>query len=1655
MKQVSRFAIAAVLAIVGLMFSTSLCAAQTVSLSCAANVGEMGVAYNSALVVSGGVAPYTFSISAGSLDPGLTLNPSTGAITGTPTSQASFNYTANVVDSAGHTASAKCHLKIYVHVSIDCPKLNTGAIGEPFSVALPTYGGVPPFTYSIIAGALPPGLTLNATTGVISGTPTTAGNFFYTAQIVDSVGAFFDLKCEIKIGQPITLACAKSTGQVGVAYSSSLIAKGGVAPYTFSIIAGALPAGLTLNSSTGAITGTPTTPGTFNFTAQVVDSTGSSAGTTTASCSIVIAPPAISLACATSTGQVGVAYNSPLVATGGVPPYTFSIISGSLPAGLTLNSSTGAITGTPTTNGTFNFTAQVVDSTGSSAGTTTASCSIVIAPPAINLACAASTGQVGVAYNSSLVATGGVPPYTYSIISGSLPAGLTLNSSTGAITGTPTSNGTFNFTAQVVDSTGSKAGTTTANCSIVIAPPAINLACAASTGQVGVAYNSSLVATGGVPPYTYSIISGSLPAGLTLNSSTGAITGTPTTNGTFNFTAQVVDSTGSKAGTTTANCSIVIAPPAINLACAASTGQVGVAYNSSLVATGGVPPYTFSIISGSLPAGLTLNSSTGAITGTPTSNGTFNFTAQVVDSTGSKAGTTTANCSIVIAPPAINLACAASTGQVGVAYNSSLVATGGVPPYTFSIISGSLPAGLTLNSSTGAITGTPTSNGTFNFTAQVVDSTGSKAGTTTANCSIVIAPPAINLACAASTGQVGVAYNSSLVATGGVPPYTFSIISGSLPAGLTLNSSTGAITGTPTSNGTFNFTAQVVDSTGSKAGTTTANCSIVIAPPAIKLACATSSGQVGVAYSSALLASGGVPPYTFSIISGSLPAGLTLNSSTGAITGTPTTNGTFNFTAQVVDSTGSKAGTTTANCSIVIAPPAINLVCPTGTGQVGVAYSSALMASGGVPPYTFSIISGSLPAGLTLNSSTGAITGTPTTNGTFNFTAKVVDSTGSSAGTTTANCSIVISPPNLTLVCPSSSGTVGLAYSSSAVAMGGVAPYTFSIASGSLPTGLTLNSSTGAITGTPSSEGTFSFSIEVTDHDGYSVTVSCVIVIKTCGTSLAPITYSVDEQSKYAGQIIWFNSHLEPLTGNIPSSTFQIYITNGKIAFGSTTLSVPDAVITFSSSATCAQTSFNTTLQRWETTIPLSQVGNSGLFAAGLAYQIPSGFQGVGSITWTADITSTAPGINVTWQIGASNWLAQNQGHTFPALNWSPFVPDYNGMEINPAEGIQGCSFSAPSDHTGSPEFSSRSYLLVSGGCGQGNSNWTGTFSCAPQCVTVCQPSGSGGTPACLANPINNAIQQNANFAGIGLDGVDFEVQGPITINGNLAVGASGYFHLSNNAWLNSTMFADPSASVNVDGGSGLSGGVVTQSFSAAQTAATNLSNWAAGLTATQTYSSIQSSTTIKGNGGQNVINVGYIYLPNGGTITIQGGASDTFIFNVPNQMLLDGGATISLQGVPASQVLFNFPGSASGLGLGNSTTAGIFLSPSNEIYIRAGNHNSEFISGTKLVLDCNYTTVTAPACGQNGTAVVPYTQVNNGSWQQVNNVTVSYGSCVNLGPQPISGGSWSWSGPNGYTSSSRQINSIPLSKGTNVYVATYTNPSGVKSTETFTITAN
>src|SRR3989442_1569637 len=232
-------------------------------------------------------------------------------------------------------------------------------------------------------------------------------------------------------------------------------------------------------------------------------------------------------------------------------------------------------------------------------------------------------------------------------------------------------------------------------------------------GTVGVAYSATFSATGGTPPYTWSLTTGSLPPGLALSTS-GAVSGAPTAAGSYSFTIQASDSGGQKASQAFA---VSIASLLSITTTSLPSGTVGVAYSATLSGAGGTPPYTWSLTTGSLPPGLALSTS-GTISGMPTSVGSYTFTIQAADSVGQKAS----QAFTVSIVPALSITTTSlPSGTVGVAYSTTFSATGGTPPYTWSLTTGSLPPGLALSTS-GTISGPPTAVGSYTFTIQAADS---------------------------------------------------------------------------------------------------------------------------------------------------------------------------------------------------------------------------------------------------------------------------------------------------------------------------------------------------------------------------------------------------------------------------------------------------------------------------------------------------------------------------------------------------------------------------------------------------------------------------------------------------------------------------------------------------------------------------------------------------------------------------------------------------------------------------------------------------------------------------------------------------------------------------------------------------------------------
>jgi len=344
---------------------------------------------------------------------------------------------------------------------------------------------------------------------------------------------------------------------------------------------------------------------------------------------------------------------------------------------------------------------------------------IKYAPLFMIMPAALPSGTKDVSYSQSLQTLNGAPPYTWRLATGSLPTGLALNEIEGAIEGTPSATGTFNFAIQAVDS-GYKPALKYYSIT-VYGPPTVTTS-SLPDGTVNLAYNQTLSATGGLPPYSWLVISGGMPDGLTLDSSTGVISGIPTATGTYNFTARVTDANASMSDKAL---SITVYEPLSITTSFLPSGTIGVPYGESLSATGGLPPYSWSIVSGSLPPGLALNSSTGEISGTPTAAGTYNFTAQVSDL---NANTVVKALSIIIYAPLAVTTSSLGPGNICNPYTQTLAAEGGLPPYVWSLVSGSLPGGVSLNSSTGEISGTPAAMGAFSLSVQVTDAQSATAG---------------------------------------------------------------------------------------------------------------------------------------------------------------------------------------------------------------------------------------------------------------------------------------------------------------------------------------------------------------------------------------------------------------------------------------------------------------------------------------------------------------------------------------------------------------------------------------------------------------------------------------------------------------------------------------------------------------------------------------------------------------------------------------------------------------------------------------------------------------------------------------------------------------------------------------------------------------
>jgi hypothetical protein len=870
-----------------------------------------------------------------------------------------------------------------------------------------------------------------------------------------------------------------SSSTVGVAYAGhSFSATGGTGTKTYAVSAGSLPAGLSL-ASNGSLTGTPSGTGTSTFTVTVTDETLATVSrdyTMTINAGLVLSETNPS-----SGTQDGVYPEHTFSATGGTGTKTYAVNAGTLPAGLSL-ASDGILTGTPSGTGTSTFTVTVTDE---ALATVSRQYTMTINKGLVLSETNPSSTTVGIAYaGHSFSATGGTGTKTYLVSAGSLPAGLSL-ASDGSLTGTPSSTGTSTFTITVTDEA---LAIVSHEYTMTISPATLVLDTTnPSDGIQGSPYSGHIFsATGGTGTKTYVVSEGSLPAGLSL-ASDGSLTGSPSGIGTTSFTVAATDS-ATPAVTASHEYTMTISPATLVLDTTnPPNGTQGSPYAGHIFsAMGGTGTKTYAVSGGSLPAGLTL-SSDGKLTGSPSGIGTTSFTVAVTDGA-TPAVTVSHEYTMTITPATLVLDTTnPSDGIQGSPYSGhSFNATGGTGIKTYAVSAGTLPAGLSLTSN-GSLTGTPSGTGTSTFTVTVTDEA---LAIVSHEYTMTITPATLVLDTTnPSDGIQGSPYAGHIFsAIGGTGTKTYAVSGGSLPAGLTL-SSDGKLTGSPSGIGTTSFTVSVTDS-ATPAKTASHEYTMTIIEELSPLVLNTDSlpnGRAGETYVGyTFSSSGGTGSKTYEVISGGLPSGYTL-SKDGKLSGITTSAGTSVFTVEVTDS-GILAKRDSQEFTLLIENLTETLTLNSGilpkgvTGESYVGYTFS--ASGGTGDISYSVVSGSLPSGYTL-SKDGKLSGTTTRAGTIVFTIEVSDSS-TPAETDRCDYSLTIEEPTPALVINAGlplNGRVGQTYvgytfSSS----GGIGAKTYSVASGSLPSGLSL-SPAGLLTGIPLSSGTSTFEVMVQDSD--------------------------------------------------------------------------------------------------------------------------------------------------------------------------------------------------------------------------------------------------------------------------------------------------------------------------------------------------------------------------------------------------------------------------------------------------------------------------------------------------------------------------------------------------------------------------------------------
>ncbi len=930
---------------------------------------------------------------------------------------------------------------------------------------------------SYTAGGLPAGLSINATTGLISGAPLVDGNFSVALQATNAGGTGrADLSLTILPPLPLPAITSSAAASATAHMPFSFQASASHEPLAYEIRNG--PAWLSLDAATGLLTGTPIVPGSATVEIRATNTTGPG-GWQTLYIAIAHHPDAPVITSAhTVEGRKGEAFSHQLAA---VPAAASFLVTGTLPAGIALNGATGLLSGTPTVQG--SFTVEVAG-TGSVGHGPSSPLTFTLAPAYETPVITSHPQPVEIHEDATallaVTATGqGISHYQWyrgPVGDTSQPVGGNSASLT-----TPALVETTGFWVRV--STPFRHADSRGAVVIVLPRVPVFTSPAAASGTRGGYFSFQLAATFG--PHTFTATD--LPWWASLDAATGLISGFPDYLGTTVATVTAANDRRSSQASLT----ITISPPKPEITSAVSAeGRQGQPFVHQISATENPAAYGAT----GLPAGLALNAATGLVTGTPTVAGDFPVTVSATNEAGATQRITTFRIHPPLPPPVITSP-AFAAGTVNTSFSFTLQASN--QPQSFLIQN--RPAWLSLDAATGVLSGTPTHPGPVMVQVAAANTTGPGAWATL---SLAVSPhpdaPVIT-SLAEARGRKGEPFSFQLASSPVAASYA---LSGSLPAGISFTAA-GAFSGTPTVEGTFDAMITPVNANGP--GLARALRIVLLPPRQVPVITGISPmvTNVGGPYSGTATASNGPTSFTFV----TLPAGLSQTGASGQITGTLNIPGSYVISVSATNADGT--GPTVNTVLTVRYHPQSPVIAqvPVPEAYVGIPFTWKIPASSPVGSFTAQ----DLPPGLALDPATGLIGGTPTREGTFPVILQGSNPYG--AGRLhLVDIKVSANPGTPRIMGSMAEETDALVAYTYAIQAQSQIPITGYMSTG-LPEGLTLNPATGAITGMARKAGVFEVALRASNAVGTGA--EAVLALRVRAGNLMP---KITSSASFSGQ---------------------------------------------------------------------------------------------------------------------------------------------------------------------------------------------------------------------------------------------------------------------------------------------------------------------------------------------------------------------------------------------------------------------------------------------------------------------------------------------------------------------------------------------------------